>query len=130
MDGPIVTGNRQALGQDDFIASSFLPGYYPYFKRVQKTRTGRFKQKGIDISIFSNVLKLAQEDTYDRAILVTGDGDFVDLIELLEQDNKKIIIWSFKKSLSYKLKMAAGSDNIHYIDDILNDIEFRTPNNL
>ena len=72
-------------------------GYDTYFKRVQKTRSSKHKQKGIDTSIFINVLKLAEEDTYDKAILVTGDGDFADLIGLLEHDNRKIIIWRKKR---------------------------------
>ncbi len=127
----IFMGLLEKVSKEQKRFFSFLrkSGYYPYFKRVQKTKSGRHRQKGIDISIFSNVVKLAEEDSYDTAILVTGDGDFVDLIGLLKDDNKKIIIWSFKKSLSYKLRMAAGSDNIHYIDDILDDIEFNTSGN-
>ncbi len=103
-------------------------GYYPFFRRVQKTRTGRHLQKGIDISIFNNILTLAEEDSYDVAILATGDGDFVDLVDLLALNKKRIEIWSFKKSLSNKLRKAAGSKNVHYIDDILDDIEYK-PNN-
>ncbi len=111
--------------QKEFFKSLKRSGYYPFFKRVQKTHSGKYMQKGIDISIFTNVLKLAEVDSYDVAILVTGDGDFVDLVGLLAKDNKKIEIWSFKKSLSYKLKKAAGSENVHYIDDILDDIEYK-----
>ena len=76
----IFMGLLERVSKEQKRFFSFLrkSGYYTYFKRVQKTKSGRHRQKGIDISIFSNVVKLAEEDSYDTAILITGDGDFVD----------------------------------------------------
>ncbi|KKM21032.1 hypothetical protein LCGC14_1639530 [marine sediment metagenome] len=50
--------------------------------------------------------------------------NFVEAVNKLKELGKGIQIWSFKISFSKKLKKAAGYRNIHYIDEILDEIEF------
>ena len=101
-------------------------GYVILDGPVQKTRNGKKRQKGMDILIFNESIELI--DAYDKCILVSGDADFVYLVEKLKEYGKKIEIWSFKKSLSKRLIDAAGKENIHYIDTILDEIEYKTSN--
>ena len=70
--------------------------------------------------------KLAQEDSYDKAILVSGDADYIKAVEKLKELNKNFEIWSFKISMSRDLLKAAGRKNIRYIDTILDEIEFKS----
>ncbi len=49
---------------------------------------------------FANAIDLAKIDAFDRGILVSGDGDFVILVNKLKEMHKKIEIWSFKISLA------------------------------
>lgn len=93
-------------------------------KPVIISPNGKKKQKGLDIFIYKDIVELAEEDTYDKAILVSGDSDFLDLVKKLKELKKEIEIWSFKKSISRTLIDEAGQDNVHYIDNILDEIRY------
>ncbi len=86
--------------------------------------TGIKKQKGVDIFIYKDIVELAEQDIFDKGILLSGDSDFLDVVRKLKELKKEIEIWSFKKSISRSLIEEAGSNNIHYLDDILDDIKF------
>ena len=49
-------------------------------KRVVVSPTGEKKQKGVDIFIYRDIVELAEEDSYDKAVLLSGDSDFLDAI--------------------------------------------------
>ncbi|MFW9952573.1 MAG: NYN domain-containing protein [Candidatus Thorarchaeota archaeon] len=83
---------------------------------------GKKTQKGIGIFIYKDIVELAQEDSYDKAILISGDSDFVDIIKKLQELNKDYEIWGFKKSISNRL-INMGEFKVHYIDDILDQIK-------
>lgn len=90
---------------------------------IQESPGGEKHQKGVDILMFADIVQLARDDAYDRAIIVSGDGDFVEAVRTLKRNKKKLEIWSFKRSLSKKLRKIAGNNNVHYIDYILDKIE-------
>jgi uncharacterized LabA/DUF88 family protein len=51
-------------------------------------------------------------------VLVTGDGDFLDLALLFKKRLRiKFIIVSFRSSLSEDLISSLGEDNVFYLDD-------------
>lgn len=93
---------------------------------IQELPDGERHQKGVDILMFKDIEGLAKDDAFDKAIIVSGDRDFVEAIRTLKEYKKRFEIWSFKKSLSKKLKKVVGSNNIHYIDYILDKIEMRS----
>ncbi|HEY0088602.1 MAG TPA: NYN domain-containing protein [Candidatus Lokiarchaeia archaeon] len=80
-------------------------------------------EKKIDIQIAIDVISLAYENAYDTAALVSGDGDFIPVIEKLLELKKNVELWAFKYSLANALKEKLDSRNIYYIDDILNEIK-------
>lgn len=47
---------------------------------------------------------MIQKDNFDKAVLVTGDGDFQCLVKYLEKENKLIRVIGSKPSFSYLLK--------------------------
>ncbi len=51
-------------------------------------------------------------DAYDKAILVSGDADFVEVVKTFKELNKKIEIWSFKISLAKQILEEAGEEHI------------------
>ncbi len=63
------------------------------------------KKADWDVGIAIDAVKLAPK--LDTVILATGDGDFVPLIEYLENDGCQVEVISFGKSSSQKLKEAA-----------------------
>ena len=111
--------------QKKFLTYLKKNGFVIRSRPVSKTRAGKYYQKGIDILFYSDVVELAQEDSYDKAILVSGDADYIKAVEKLKELNKDFEIWSFKISMSKDLLKAAGRKNIRYIDSILDEIEFK-----
>lgn len=63
--------------------------------------------KGDDVKLSNNLLMGAVDDLYDIAILVSGDEDFIDSVNIIKQKyNKKVGNAYFMKTSSYKLRKA------------------------
>ena len=60
--------------------------------------------KGDDIHIAVDTVKLAYNDAYDTAILVSGDGDFAPAIEAVQEKGKRAEQAYFKKGPFWHLK--------------------------
>jgi uncharacterized LabA/DUF88 family protein len=80
-------------------------------------------EKKVDVRIAIDMVSLAYEDAYDRAILVSGDGDFLPVIRKVKELNKEVEVWAFRYSLAYIIKEELGEDQIYYLDDVLNKIK-------
>lgn len=59
-----------------------------------------YTEKGVDIQIASDMLKLAYNDAYDTGILISGDGDFVAAVEGVKDLGKHVENSYFKKGCS------------------------------
>jgi uncharacterized LabA/DUF88 family protein len=108
----------------NFLKYLKAQGFVIQPKPVIMSSTGVKKQKGVDIFIYKDIVELAEDDTYDKAILVSGDSDFLDVIRKLKDLKKEIEIWSFKQSISRALIDEAGKENVYYIDNILDEIRY------
>ncbi|MFH1392172.1 MAG: NYN domain-containing protein [bacterium] len=62
---------------------------------------GGMKKADWDVGIAVDAIRLAE--TIDVVILITGDGDFVPLIEYLKNLGKQVEVIAFAKSASHKL---------------------------
>ncbi len=80
-------------------------------------------EKKVDIQIAIDVVSLGYENAYDRAVLVSGDGDFVPIVKKLKELDKDVELWAFRYSLANALKEELSQENIFYVDDILNTIK-------
>jgi len=69
-------------------------------------RNGVYVEKGIDINIAVDMLKLAQNNAYDTAILVSGDGDFVSAVEGVKDLGKHVEQAYFRSGHSQHLRQA------------------------
>lgn len=78
------------------------------------------EEKGSDINLVSEMLHLGYIDAYDRAVLVSGDEDFVPAIKRVQDQGKIVDVASFDEQLSYELKKSA--DDTVILDDILSII--------
>ena len=79
-------------------------------------------EKKIDIQIAIDIVSLAYENAYDTAVLVSGDGDFLPVVEKIKSLNKTLELWAFRYSLANALKEQVEERNIYYLDDILSNI--------
>jgi len=72
------------------------------------------QQKGVDVAIAIQMLKLS--DSYDEALLCSGDGDFGGLLEYLRDDlGKRITVVGWKDGISGSLK--ANAHEVIYLDE-------------
>ncbi len=66
---------------------------------------GGLKKGDWDVGIAIDAVRMAPG--VDVVVLVTGDGDFVPLVEFLKSRGKKVEVIAFERSASLKLKEAA-----------------------
>ena len=67
---------------------------------------------------------LVEEDDYDKAILVTNDGDFAPLVEYLcELCKMECVVACSRLMFSYLLRELHNKVNIYYLDDFLHKIK-------
>lgn len=73
-------------------------------KIVLKDGTIDYQIKGDDVHLATDLIKVAYEDLYDVAIIVSGDEDFIPTIKLAQKNKKQVINAFFPKSSSYLLR--------------------------
>ena len=71
-----------------------------------------------------DIISSVYEKNADTTIIVSGDSDFVPVVKKLKELKKNVEIWSFKKLLSQQLKELIDPKNLHYLDDVLDQIRF------
>ncbi len=54
------------------------------------------QEKGIDTQIVTDMIKLAWEDAYDVAVLVSSDADFIPAVDFLHDRGRKVIQAGFR----------------------------------
>ncbi len=87
-------------------------GYVIVFKPVIQYGSGEIKGN-VDAELIVECWRREQE--YDKAIIITGDGDFTPLVKMLkDKDAFKMVIAPNRKYSSSLLRKAAASDIIFY----------------
>ena len=71
--------------------------------RVFKKQKNR-RSKRVDISLATDMLSHAHRKNYDIAILVTGDEDYVPLVEAVAAEGRRVVLWAFPSGLSKSLE--------------------------
>ena len=103
---------RPGMEQDKFIEVLRRNGY-EVRKRIVGERNDTTNRGDWNIGITLDAVSLASK--IDVAILVTGDGDFVPLVERLAIDGVRVEIASFRETTSSELFHAA--DQMHFLDE-------------
>lgn len=83
--------------------------------------TGRYS-KGEDILLACDMVRGAALNYFDCAILISGDGDFVPAVNMLQELGKYVIVASFRSALSHALELEANE--VIYLDDVMEKIKF------
>lgn len=84
-------------GQSRFFESlRRIPYVTVRLGRLHRRHDGSLVEKGIDVSIAVEALSLAFADAYDDAILVSGDGDYVELVEAIKRQGKQVEVAMFR----------------------------------
>lgn len=77
-------------------------------KLFGKESVSFYVEKGIDVNIAVDMLKLAFTNQYDTAILVSGDGDFASAVEAVKSLGKKVECAYVSKRKCYHLRQVAN----------------------
>ena len=64
-------------------------------------------EKGVDVMVATDLLKLAWDDLYDVAVLVSGDGDFAYAVQAVKNLGKHVEVAAFPANLSAELANVA-----------------------
>ncbi len=123
--------NSSIKQEDDPAKYKGQQGFFEKLRRAPyvEVRLGRLEarlsgdgsryyvEKGVDISIAVDMLRYAYNDSYDTAILVTGDGDFVRAVEAVKDMGKHVEHAYFKPAKAHHLKEA--SDRFRPLSEFL-----------
>ena len=82
--------------------------------RVFKKEKQGERRKGVDITLSTDMLLHAARKHYDIAVLVTGDADFIPLIEAVQGEGARVVVWGLSNGMSPGLVTAADE---HWILD-------------
>lgn len=98
---------------------------YTVRKKVVKSfvnvdRGGTVEKANLDVELVMDMLTTAE--TFDHAVLVSGDGDFERVVEWLRARGKRVSVYSIDAVIAFELRNAVGS---HYVDfwTIRSDVE-------
>ena len=97
-------------------------GYVLVFKPLLIPKDG--KPKGnVDADLVLRAM--IEYPNYNKAVIVTSDGDFYSLVEYLYSKNKlRIVLASHKKKCSILLQKKA-KEKIDFIDNLRNKLEYK-----
>lgn len=108
---------QQAEGsQEGFIHLLQNSGYTVRVRDLIRRADGSAKGNW-DIGIAADVITMVEKNSLDVVVLVTCDGDFVDLIKLLSAKGIKVEVVGFTMNMAMDLKKTA--DEYYFITDEL-----------
>ena len=97
-------------------------GYILKTRAIKVAPNGKKVEKRIDVLMAVDIISSAYEKCVDTLIIVSGDSDFVPVVKKLKDLNKKVEIWSFRRLLSQQMMDLLDPENIHFMDDFLDQI--------
>jgi uncharacterized LabA/DUF88 family protein len=87
----------------------------------RQPRSYGFIEKGTDVKLAADLLSLAFHDAFDIAVLVSGDSDFVEVVEEVQRLGKIVENAVFRANSSEALRDTC--DRYIYLDDHLEEFQ-------
>lgn len=75
-----------------FKALENLPSFEPRFGK-QRPRAGGFIQKGVDILLAIDLVRLSSKSQIQKAFLIAGDGDFVPVVKTAKDEGVSVKLY-------------------------------------
>jgi len=111
--------------QQDLYSSLQKTGYVLVFKPTLPDKDGNVKGN-IDADLVLQAM--IDYKNYDKAIIVTSDGDFYSVVKYLYEQNKLLFVMSpYVKTCSALLKKAA-KEKIVFMDNLRKKLEYKRIN--
>jgi uncharacterized LabA/DUF88 family protein len=77
------------------------------FPRVFKKERRTSKTKSVDINLTVDMMRHARDSQFDVLLLLSGDGDYLPLVDEIAKNGKQIWVAAFSKGLNRDLRFAA-----------------------
>ena len=87
---------------------------------VCKQRLRRTVEKGIDTALLTDIIKSAFDDTFDQAILISEDSDFVPAVKFIQERWAKQIFHAYFRGRSDELRNACWKHI--FLDDFMSEL--------
>lgn len=100
--------------QQEFLDILRKTPYLEFRLGTIKTAQGIIVEKGIDIMLAVDLLQFARNNSYDVAVLVSGDADFVYALQAVKNLGKYVEVACFETGTSNELLSVA--DNRHTLN--------------
>ena len=78
-----------------------------------------FHEKGVDVRLAVEMIRLARENKYDVAYLISSDTDLVPAVEEVHSFNKKVVYVGLSKGQSFGLTKASDNTILLREEDVL-----------
>ncbi len=105
------------LRQRRFLEELSLQGIKVKLAKLRRLPSGEYIEKEVDIMLATDMLSMAHMNTYDTAVLVSGDSDFSYTVEEVQRIGKRVENATFKKTSSYQLRKVC--DRFLLLDDYM-----------
>ena len=111
-------------GNNDLYSALQDFGFNLIFKPTFKNKDGKIKGN-VDAELVLQAM--IEYPNYEKALVITGDGDFYCLVKhLREKDKLLTVLIPNSKKYSGLLKKSAGS-NLAFMNELKNKLEFKEP---
>lgn len=112
--------DRELSSKQGFFYMLERNGFRVDAKPLRMRDDGRFIEKGADIGLATELIAQGFNDSYEVAVLVTGDADFSRSIRYVQDQGKIVEVASFESQISSDLKTTA--DDYVKIDGFAEEI--------
>lgn len=85
-----------------------------------------YTEKGVDVALATRLLSLANTRTFETAVLVSGDKDYLETVRAVKSLGMRVEIYSWRGALSRELAAESSAD-IVYLDDHKADLLLTAP---
>jgi uncharacterized LabA/DUF88 family protein len=114
--------NPQAYhDQQKFLTALYSTPYLEVRLGSSKMRGDVPVEKGIDIMLATDLLRIAWDNLYDVAILVSGDGDFSYAVQAVKDMGKHVEVAAFQANLSMELAQVVDNREL-FTPDYFNEL--------
>jgi uncharacterized LabA/DUF88 family protein len=112
-----LAGVRDEISRLIFsLGAGHLYGYCQLYPRVYKKLRASQKSRLVDINIVIDMMRHCYTDAVDVVYLLSGDGDFVHLVEEIARSGKQVCLGAFSSGLEPRLRSSV--DQFYSLDDV------------
>ena len=112
--------------QRKFLYALKYQGFTVVSKPLKAMQIGRktiFIEKGVDVALATDMIAAAFRDLYDTAILVSGNSDYVSVVDEVKRLGKRVEVAAFDFAIARQLK--ALGDKFVALESIQDNITYQ-----